>query len=82
MKVEIYSKADCSLCEDAKKSLLQVQRRVPFQLVEVDIEEDATLLEEYRYDIPVVFINGQKAFKHRIDPEVLERRLLRELTGT
>jgi glutaredoxin len=80
MKVEIYSKPDCPLCEKAKRVLLEVQRRVPFQLCEVNIEDDARLLERYRLDIPVIFIDGQKAFKHRLEPIELERRL-RRATG-
>ncbi|HME90588.1 MAG TPA: glutaredoxin family protein [Myxococcaceae bacterium] len=75
MKVEIYSKPDCPLCEEAKRVLLEVQRRVPFQLSEVNIEGDASLFQRYRYDIPVIFIDGHKSFKHRVEARDLERRL-------
>ncbi len=81
MKVEIYSKPDCPLCEKAKRVLLDVQRRVPFQLTEVNIEEDPSLLERYRFDIPVIFIDGRKSFKHRLDARELENRL-RRAAGT
>ena len=37
MRVEIYSKPDCGLCEEAKRALRAVQQRVPFELVEVNI---------------------------------------------
>lgn len=77
MTIEIYSKADCSLCEEAKAVLLQVQRKVPFTLIEVDITTDPALFERYRYDIPVVFVDGHKAFKHRLDAHDVERRLRR-----
>lgn len=77
MRVEIYSKPDCSLCDEAKKVLLALQQRVPFELVEVNVEEDPQLFQRYRYDIPVVFIDGQKAFKHRLSPGETELRLLR-----
>jgi glutaredoxin len=80
MKVEIYSKADCSLCDDAKAILEEVRLRVPFELVEIDIEKDASAFERYRYDIPVVFIDGQKAFKHRLDARLVEQRLRRSDT--
>ncbi len=78
MNVEIYSKPDCPLCEKAKQVLLEVQRRVPFQLTEVNIEEDPSLLERYRFDIPVIFIDGRKSFKHQLDARELESRLRRE----
>ncbi len=75
MRVEIYSKPDCSLCEEAKRVLKQVQSRIPFQLIEINIEGDSTLFEAFRYEIPVIFIDGRKAFKHRVGEEELERRL-------
>jgi glutaredoxin len=77
MRVEIYSKPDCSLCDEAKRLLLALQRQIPFELLERNIEDDIQLFERYRYDIPVVFIDGQKAFKHRLDPDRARERLLR-----
>jgi len=79
MRVEIYSKPDCPLCEEAKQVVRQVQSRIPFQLIETNIEEDPKLLEAFRYEIPVIFIDGRKAFKHRVGEEALERRLNRTL---
>ena len=80
MKVEIYTKPDCGLCDEAKKILVEARRQVAFDLVEVNIESEATLLAEYRYDIPVVFVDGHKAFKHRLTlADVLNR--LRRVTS-
>ncbi len=79
MRIEIYSKPDCSLCEKAKQIILQVQKRIPFELTEVNIEEDRTLFEKFQYDIPVIFIDGRKAFKHRLGEEELESRVRRTL---
>ena len=80
MTVEIYSKPDCSLCDDAKAVLEQVRRRIPFELKEINIESDPALFEKYRYDIPVVYVDGHKAFKHRLTAADLEKRLLRSGT--
>ncbi len=79
MRVDIYSKPDCPLCEKAKRVIQGVQTRIPFQLVELNIEEDPTLFEKFQYDIPVIFIDGHKAFKHRVGVEEFERRLRRAL---
>jgi len=79
MRIDIYSKPDCSLCEKAKQIILQVQKRIPFEIREVNIEEDRTLFEKFQYDIPVIFIDGRKAFKHRVRAEELEGRLRRAL---
>lgn len=78
MTVEIYSKPDCPLCDEAKEVLARVQRRIPFTLREVDITLDPEQYERYRYDIPVVLVNGRKAFKHHLDEAQVEARLRRE----
>ncbi|MHB1846801.1 MAG: redoxin domain-containing protein [Deltaproteobacteria bacterium] len=76
-QVEIYGKSDCSLCDDAKAILERVRAQLPFELVEVDIELDPKLFEQFKNDIPVVYVDGRKAFKHRIDEAALVRRLER-----
>ena len=79
MIIEIYSKPQCPLCDEAKEVLARVRRRVPFELREVDITTDDALFQAHRYDIPVVFVNGRKAFKHHLDERAVEDRLRREL---
>jgi glutaredoxin len=73
--VEIYSKPDCSLCEAALATLEAVRRRVPFELLERDVRLDAVLAERWRYDIPVVCIDGEVAFRGRLTEEAFEARL-------
>jgi glutaredoxin len=78
MLVEIYSKPDCPLCDEAKAVVCAARARFSFELVERNIEDDAELFARFRYDIPVVFVNGRKAFKHHVDPRALDDRLRRE----
>lgn len=75
MTVEIYSKPNCPLCEEAKAILRRVRERVEFDLYEVDITRDPSLAEHYRYDVPVILVDGVKAWKHRIREADVERRL-------
>ena len=75
--VEILSKPDCHLCDEAKALLQALQASHSFTLQEVDITTDADLLERYREEIPVVFINGRKAFKYRVDAKQFVRALRR-----
>jgi len=77
IRVEIYGKRDCCLCDEAKATLLRVQREVPFDLREIDIESTAALYETYKERIPLVFINGRPAFKFRVDADALRRWLAR-----
>jgi glutaredoxin len=78
--VEIFTKKNCCLCEEAKKVLYGVKRIIPFELKEVDIEKDKDLLKRYGNEVPVIFINGRKTFKYKINEKVLINRLKREVT--
>ena len=77
MKVSLYGKADCCLCDEAKEVIARVQRRVAFDLELIDIAADAELLARHGEEIPVVFIDGRKAFKYRVDEDELVARLAR-----
>lgn len=80
LAVVIYSKTNCGLCDEALAVIERVRARMPFELRVVDITTlpHAELLA-YRYEIPVVFVNGVDAFHHRVDERAFEE-LLR--TGT
>ncbi|RYZ38596.1 MAG: glutaredoxin family protein [Myxococcaceae bacterium] len=82
MRVDIYSKPRCSLCEKALLVVEEVRTRLPFELYVTDILQSPELFETWRYDIPVVLIEGVPAFKYRVEPEVLEARLREVMNGT
>jgi glutaredoxin len=75
--VEVFSKPGCHLCEDAKALLQTLQASQPFLLREVNITLDATLHAQYGEAVPVVFINGRKVCKYRVDVAQFVRRLQR-----
>jgi len=52
-----------------------VRREVAFEFREIDIGWSGELYEEHKHDIPVVEIDGKRAFKHRVDPAALKERL-------
>ncbi|EEL48581.1 glutaredoxin family protein [Bacillus cereus] len=60
MKVVLYTKTDCGLCEKAKQLLEEVQHEYFFEIEEIDIYEDDELLEKYQIMIPVVEIGGKQ----------------------
>ena len=76
LKVEIYSKPDCHLCDEAKSVLLKVQKEIPFEYCEINISNDLKLFDEFKEQIPVIFINEKKAFKFRVSSEDLRKKLL------
>lgn len=46
-----------------------------YTLEEINIESDVELLRRYRYDIPVVTINDEEAFKHKLTADEFRQRL-------
>jgi glutaredoxin len=80
MKTELllYTRKDCCLCEEMKSTLSRVAGRVPFALEEIDVDTSLALQEKYGNEVPVLFINGRKAFKYRLTAKELEQRLKRE----
>ncbi|HLC40949.1 MAG TPA: glutaredoxin family protein [Methylomirabilota bacterium] len=81
IRVDVYGKRDCCLCDEAKAVLLKVQREVPFELSEIDIDSSPDLSQRYNERIPLVFVNGHLAFKFRVDEPALRRRLALELAS-
>jgi glutaredoxin len=66
--VIIYSRPGCHLCDEAKAAILSAGCTDLFTLEEVNIESDDELLRKYKYDIPVIAINGVETFIHRVNP--------------
>ena len=65
-EVILYTRAGCHLCDEVKAVLARARRHADFTLREVDIDSDPALLAEYNDQIPVVAINGRKAFKYHL----------------
>lgn len=65
--VLVYSRKGCHLCDIVKETLAEVQGEAAFQWREVDIDADPALQQKYNDEVPVVFIDGRKAFKYRMD---------------
>jgi glutaredoxin len=74
-EVLLYTRARCHLCDEAKQQLRELGKTVAFGLREVDIDQDPELRSRYDDEVPVIFINGRKAFKYRIEPRQFLRLL-------
>ena len=79
--VTLYGKPDCHLCEEAKGVVRAVQAEHPFRLEKVDIAGDPDLERAYGTEIPVVLVNGKKAFKVRVEAARLARLVRRGGAG-
>ena len=76
VEVRMMTAAGCHLCDEAHDLLEAARADLGFDLVEVDITGDPDLEAEYREQIPVVYVAGRKAFKYRVDPAELRRRVV------
>jgi glutaredoxin len=70
-RVVLYSARGCHLCEQAR-AILDAEG-VAYE--EVDITDEPALESTYREWLPVIEIDGQRAFVYRIPRETLRRRL-------
>lgn len=75
--VILYTRPGCHLCEEAKAEMLAANCADEYALEEVNIETDSALKERYGWEIPVVLINGVKAFKYRLTADEFKRKLRR-----
>ena len=73
----VYSRKGCHLCEIVKESLVKLHKRGGFDWREVDVDSNAELRRQYNDQVPVVFINGRKVFKYRMDEQEFLRKLAR-----
>ena len=54
-----------------------VRRELGFELTLVDVGGDPELEERYRSHLPVVEVDGERAFTYFVDPAALRGRLAR-----
>ncbi len=71
VKVRMYSKPGCGLCDEAREVIFAVRGRKPFDYEEIDISGDDALELGYGIRIPVVDVDGLERFEIRVDPDEL-----------
>ena len=67
MRVVLYTKMDCGLCEDAEAMLMRARRRIAFDLERVFIDNGSELLELYGDSVPVVTVDGKEVASAPVD---------------
>ena len=73
--VVVYHAEGCHLCERARVTVAGLRDELGFSLTEVDITGDAELESRYRELLPVVEIDGVRAFVYHVDPAGFRRKL-------
>lgn len=75
LKLTLYTRRDCGLCEEMMAVIRRVAEKIPLELEDIDVDGVAELREELGNEVPVLFINGSKAFKYRVTATELAKRL-------
>lgn len=76
-KLTLYSRKDCCLCEEMKAVVREVAAKIPLELEEIDVDGSVDLQDKFNDEVPVLFIDGRKAFKYRVTEKELKSRLAR-----
>ncbi len=74
-QVTLYGAQGCHLCERARETITELQGELGFELDEVLIDGDPELEARYRELLPVVEIDGERAFVYFVPPDAFRRRL-------
>jgi Glutaredoxin-like domain (DUF836) len=58
--ITLYTRPGCHLCDEAREAILALREELPpFELSELNIEQDDGLLARYLERIPVVAVDGE-----------------------
>ena len=76
-KLTLYSRKDCCLCDDMKAVIEKVAANQPLEIDEIDVDGSLELREKFTDQVPVLFIDGRKAFKYRVTAKQLAKKLSR-----
>ena len=74
-RLVVYHAAGCHLCERALEQLRELRDELGFELEEVAIDGSPELEARYREWLPVVEIDGERAFVYYVDEAALRRKL-------
>jgi len=73
--VQLMSRRECCLCDVAKEVVEKAAAQGLCTWETVNVDTDKALLVKYGLDVPVLLINGEKRFMHRVSPEELQSAL-------
>ena len=80
-QVILYTKPGCHLCEVMRERIQAAGCEGEYTLEEVNIETDPALFARYRFEIPVLTINGVEAFKYGLEADEFKLKLRALLGG-
>lgn len=73
----LLSKPDCALCHEMQEVVESVLSEYGAELIVRDIGEDPEALARFRFEIPVLLLEGREVARHRLTAGELRKRLTR-----
>jgi 4a-hydroxytetrahydrobiopterin dehydratase len=72
-EVTFYTRRDCSLCDAAEAAVraATVLHHLQLSISLVDIDDDPALQAKFTNDVPVIYVDGVEAFRHRVTADEL-----------
>ncbi len=78
IRVTLYSKPGCHLCEMIEPIIQFVQQRRRFDFEKKNILDNPADFQKYQHDIPVITVNGKEIARHQLTAAALEAALDKE----
>jgi hypothetical protein len=74
--VTLYTRPGCHLCDEARQAILGLRDELPpFELREVNIDQDEDLMARYLERIPVIAVDGEVVAELEPKLDVLRAKL-------
>lgn len=74
--VTLYTRPGCHLCDEARQAIVGLRDELPpFELREVNIEQDEDLMGRYLERIPVVAVDGEVVSELELKLDLLRASL-------
>lgn len=74
-RLSLLTKNPCPLCDHLKQELTPYSHRLQLQSVDITLPENNHMRKLYKYEIPVLFLEGRYVCKHHLDHRLLEKML-------
>ena len=77
VEVLLYTRENCHLCDEAKAAIRTAvsSGNLAVQIREIDVDSDPALRERFGEDVPVIFVDGAEAFRHRVTADQFAARV-------
>ena len=75
LKVVVYTRRGCHLCDDAWRDLSRIQPKYQFGLTAKDVDSDPKLVAQFDSCVPVIEVNGKVRMRGRFNTVLFQRLL-------